>query len=195
MRDVFAAMPDSMLPMVTKNNRLDCIDFIENAMEARVRNVLGDYVTLEALTADYARFRTSASAVMEMKLLPLKGDSSSVLCVVTTAQAGEEGTALRMEDSNLRFLRPDWSVPDTVPVFSMPDVEAFMKPEKSDSIDADYDQALRSLRAFHPVRYTLSPDDDSLTVTLQTAALSIDERKAVLPRLQPLRYRWNGLGF
>ena len=27
MRDVFAAMPDSVLGIMTKNNRLDCIDF------------------------------------------------------------------------------------------------------------------------------------------------------------------------
>ena len=38
MRDVFAAMPDSVLGIMTKNNRLDCIDFIENDMEAKVRN-------------------------------------------------------------------------------------------------------------------------------------------------------------
>ena len=38
MRDVFATMPDSVLGLMTKNNRLDCIDFIENDMEAKVRN-------------------------------------------------------------------------------------------------------------------------------------------------------------
>ena len=92
MRDVFGAMPDSVLPLVSKNNRLDCIDFIENNMEAKVRNLLDEYVTLEALTNDYARFRTSASALMELKLLPTS-DSTSVLCVVTTAQMGEAGTA------------------------------------------------------------------------------------------------------
>ena len=30
MRDVFAAMPDSVLGIMTKNNRLDCIDFVES---------------------------------------------------------------------------------------------------------------------------------------------------------------------
>ncbi len=76
MRDVFASMPDSIAPMVTRNNRLDCIDYIENNMEARVRNILDEYVTLEALTADYARFRTSPSAFLELKLLPLTSSQS-----------------------------------------------------------------------------------------------------------------------
>ena len=38
MRDYFADMPDSILYVMTRNNRLDCIDFIENNMQARVRN-------------------------------------------------------------------------------------------------------------------------------------------------------------
>ena len=33
MRDVFAAMPDSVLPLVTKNNRLDCIDFMHQPLD------------------------------------------------------------------------------------------------------------------------------------------------------------------
>ena len=120
MRDVFAVMPDSVLPLVTKNNRLDCIDFIENNMEARVRNRMGEYVALEALTSTYARFRTSPLTVMEMKLLPLtvpegspesapEGTSEEspegpyLLCLVATTQTGEPNTSRRLEDSNIRF--------------------------------------------------------------------------------------------
>ena len=53
MRDVFAAMPDSVLGIMTKNNRLDCIDFIENDMEAKVRNRFDGFSVLKALTVDY----------------------------------------------------------------------------------------------------------------------------------------------
>ena len=47
MRDVFAAMPDSVLGIMTKNNRLDCIDFIENDMEAKVRNRFDGFSVLK----------------------------------------------------------------------------------------------------------------------------------------------------
>ena len=83
MRDVFAAMPDSVLPLVTKNNRLDCIDFIENNMEARVRNRMGEYVALEALTSTYARFRTSPLTVMESA------------CSFSCVSCGCEGSTVR----------------------------------------------------------------------------------------------------
>lgn len=196
MRDVFAAMPDSVLPMVSKNNRLDCIDFIENQMEARVRNVLGEYVTLEALSKDYLRFRTSSAALLEMKLLPTS-DSTAVLCLVHTAQLGGEGSSLRLEDSIIRFLNPDWtelSKQETID-FNVPDVEAFVKTAAPDSFKVDFEQAKRSLAAFHPVRMQLSPDDDTLTLTLQTASLSVDEKRAVAERLQPVVRRWNGTRF
>ena len=191
MRDVFAAMPDSVLPLVTKNNRLDCIDFIENHMEAKVRNAFDEYVTLEALTADYARFRTSPVAVMEMKLLALS-DSARVLCLVTTAETGDTASAIRLCDSNIRFLREDWSelAADSAITFAVPAVDRFIVGETADSLKADFEQALSSLRSLHPVRMSLSADEPALTLTLQTALLSKEERGAVASRLRPLVLRW-----
>ena len=179
MRDVFAAMPDSVLPLVTKNNRLDCIDFIENNMEARVRNKMGEYVTLEALTADYARFRTSDLAILEMKLLPLDSihpsslvthHSSYLLCLVTTIQTGEDGTSRRLEDSNIRFLYPDWR-PLAGPV-------PYVRPA-----DAGF------------LHMQLSPDALTLTLTPQTALMTLEEKEHLLEPPLTIGLRWNGSTF
>ena len=220
MRNVFAAMPDSVAPLVSKNNRLDCIDFIENNMEAKARNTLGEYVTLEALTADYARFRTSSASVMEMKLLPTS-DTTSVLCLVRTAQTGEPDTPRRLEDSNIQFLNPDWTPLTTaspshpssaaLPLFSLPSLSAFLLPAESASVEAvvpdgsssgspslsleTFDAALRSLASFHPVHFSLSADSATLTATLQPAYLEKAEREAIAPRLRSLTFRWNGTSF
>ena len=177
MRDVFAAMPDSLLPLVTKNNRLDCIDFIENNMEARVRNRLGEYVTLEALTADYARFRTSPSSFLELKLLPVDSihqssiinhHSSFILCLVTTIQTGEEGTSRRLEDSVIRFFTPDWH-----PLSEAP----YTRP-----VDAGF------------LLMRLSPDVPTLTLTSQTALQTLEEREQQ-PAPASVVLRWNGISF
>ena len=161
MRDVFAAMPDTVLPLVTKNNRLDCIDYIENHMTARVRNKVHEYVTLEALTSDYARFRTSTAAVMELKLLPTS-DSTAVLCMVTTAEAGEKETPRYVEDSNIRLLNADWSsLPADSPV-SVASVkqaresDGFYVTEVADSIRFAVKRAQASLKSFRPVCLRLS---------------------------------------
>jgi len=203
MRDVFAAMPDSVLPMVTKNNRLDCIDFIENNMEARVRNKVDEYVTLEALTPDYARFRTSAVAVLEMKLLPARvsatapapspADSSAsspfILCVVTTVQVGEENTSRRLEDSTIRFYHTDWMPLNNI-VFSAPSLEAYFT-----TMSPETDAARRALGSFSPIKLQLSPEHNTLTATMQTAALSADEREAIREVLKPIVMQWNGESF
>ena len=204
MRSVFAAMPDSVQPMVTKNNKLDCIDFIENNMEAKVRNKLDEYVTLETLTADYARFRTSAVSLMELKLLPTS-DSTTVLCVVTTAQVGEEGTPQRLEDSTIRFFQSDWTpLPKSLVNEEKPlDVEvstldypvsAYVN-ELIDISDADGAQAIRSLEDYHPVRMALAAEEPTLTLTLQTAQLSKEERVALAGRLHDVILRWDGRHF
>lgn len=194
MRDVFAAMPDSVLPLVTKNNRLDCIDFIENNMEAKVRNAFDEYVTLEALTSSYARFRTSAASLMELKLLPVN-DTTSILCIVTTAQMGEPDTSRRLEDSNIRFLRSDWSPLSSPLTLDQPSVASFFTVAAPDSLSADARQAYHSLLSFHPLRMQLSEDCTTLTLTLQTAYLSVAEKKAVYGLLQPLVLEWNGEKF
>jgi hypothetical protein len=200
MREVFASMPDSVLPLVTKNNRLDCIDFIENNMDARVRNKVDEYVVLEALTEDYARFRTSASAVMELKLLPFS-DSTSVLCVVTTAEAGVKESPSCVEDSNIRFLSSSWApLPAGTPslvktVKRARDSEAFFVDEVPDSLQEAYSQAHASLCSFHPVRMALSPDDYMLTLTIQPGYLASEEKKAVQGRLRTIRMAWTTQGF
>ena len=103
MRDVFAQLPDSILPLMTRNNRLDCIDFIENGMEARVKNKFNDQVVLEALTEDFLLIRTSESSNVEMKLMPLGSDT--LICVNRIYFGPTEDSDVRLYDINWRFVR------------------------------------------------------------------------------------------
>lgn len=177
MRDVFAAMPDTLLPMVTRNNRLDCIDFIENDMEARVRNKVDEYVTLEALTPNYARFRTSASAFLELKLI-----NDSLLCMVKTVEAGAD--SLRLQDSNIFFYTPEWKPLPTEHYFHMPVVEDFVA---TASLTADEARVIEALRYFCPVRIALSPDAPTLTLIPQTADLDREQRPVAKRLLRELK--------
>ena len=69
MIDVFKSMPDSMLPYLTENNRLDCIDFKEAKMKAEVQNSLSGKSELITLNAQYAALQLNAAHRMEMRLL------------------------------------------------------------------------------------------------------------------------------
>lgn len=48
----FIAMPDSLLPYLSRNNKLDLLDFIASGMKAEVTNLLGGKSEIEFATED-----------------------------------------------------------------------------------------------------------------------------------------------
>ena len=85
-KDVFSAMPDSVLPTLTRNNRLDMVDFVASGMKAEVSDVFDGKATLDTLTADYLHLTLSEAVKVEMKLLKssvaLADSSDCVVCLV-----------------------------------------------------------------------------------------------------------------
>lgn len=103
MADVFRLMPDSLLPYITHNDRLDMIDYVEAGMKAEVTNKLDGKSVLDSIDSNYLHLTLSEALVVEMGMLPveeLTEDScSNVVCVVST-YAGMEST--------LKFYTSKW---------------------------------------------------------------------------------------
>lgn len=178
MRDVFAKMPEEMLPFVTENNRLDCIDFIENNMQARAKNRFDENVELKKLTDNYLLFQTSEIGQLEMKLYQ-QTDSTAIICVVETVLGP-------VADSNIRFYDQSWnSVSMYDAQVSRPAVEAFF-PNVPDEKRTDIDDALAELRDLLLMEARLSPTDNTLTWTLSVDELSKDKKKAAQECVQPV---------
>lgn len=180
MRDVFAQLPDSVLPLMTRNNRLDCIDFIENGMEARVKNRFGEHVVLDSLTSDYLLLQASASSYVEMKLILQSGDT--LICVNRTYL----GPA---EDSEVRLYDMEWNYVRTI---SRPSLEHFLK--KADEIQpwqAEMADTMRMIRAeaeFLPlISAALSPHTPEICWTLQSQEFSRDIKKVADRYLQKVK--------
>ena len=151
MRDIFAQAPDSIFPLMTKNNKLDCIDFIENNMRARVKNKFDTYSELTMLTNDYLRLQQSEKSMVEMKIF-----SDSLLCMVHTFL----GPAA---DSEVSFYNLNWE-PVSYPL-ERPKADDFFPPET----DAEVSGLLRQLPL---IKAALSPEDTTLTWELQTTELT-----------------------
>ena len=58
-RDIFKQMPDSLMPYLSQNNRLDFIDFLDSHMKAEVRNTLGGTSEMTALADDSLTMKPS----------------------------------------------------------------------------------------------------------------------------------------
>ena len=109
MSEALKSMPDSLMPYLTHNNRLDCIDFCEANMKAEVRNAFDGKSELVQLTTNYALFRMNDASVVELCLLNADSnhvDSSDagnqqVICMIHTC-----GTDLR--ESVISFYTTSW---------------------------------------------------------------------------------------
>lgn len=181
MRDVFAAMPDSVLGLMTKNNRLDCIDFIENNMEAKVRNRFDGYTVLTTMTDDYMDLQLTASCRVEMKLLPV-ADSLSYVCMVCTYSSP-------VPESVLALYTTDWKAVASDIVPEKPAYEAFW--HTNDTMDVEEVKALQHLQDMRFVTAQLNKDDLSLTFTLQPGEVDKEPAERMKAVLRPVTYRWS----
>ena len=185
MRDVFATMPDSVLALMTKNNRLDCIDFIENDMEAKVRNRFDGFTVLKALTVDYLDLQLTKNCRVEMKLLPA-GDSLNYICLSRTYSGP-------VPESVVELYTADWR--------EMPGAEWIPRPAyadfwtEHDSVDAEEAERLQRLQDMRFVQASLQPDDMRLTYTLQPGEVEKEEAGRMEELLRPVVYEWDGRRF
>ncbi len=151
MKDLFATSPESIFPLLTLNNKLDCIDFAEANMETRVRNRFGDNIYLDTLTQDYMKLRESEISYIEMKIV------DSLLCVVRTYNGPEP-------DSHVAFYNLHWEPQEKTLV--RPQVTDFLPNEEQDP------DVLSELQGLTLMRASLSPDTYCLTWAIQTGELS-----------------------
>ena len=82
LKDVFKQMPDSLMPYLTTNNRLDFIDFLDSNMKAEVANMTGGTSEMTALTDDSLSIRMSDALRVDMLLLNLDEPVDSIRQVI-----------------------------------------------------------------------------------------------------------------
>ena len=179
-KEVFAAAPDSIFPLLTTNNRLDCIDLIENNMKATVKNKLEQKAEMTALTDSYLQIKPSERSVVEIKML-----NDSVFCLINTCL----GPA---PDSRISFFTRDWK--PYAMTFPTPHASDFWK-SVPDSLAREANFAQRSLEDLLLIQISADKENTELTLTIQTSELSGKEKEIAQKYVQPLRYRWNGKGF
>ena len=104
MRDVFKQMPDSLVPYLDANNRLDFIDFIDSGMLSEVTNSLGGKSVMQKLTDDALQIQLTESSSLSMRLLDVSEQVDSVnqiVCFIRTY-----GSDLR--ESQISFYSVKW---------------------------------------------------------------------------------------
>lgn len=179
-KDVFASAPDSIFPLLTTNNRLDCIDLKENNMKATVKNKLEQKAEMTTLTDSYLQIKPSERSVVEIKML-----NDSVFCLINTCL----GPA---PDSRISFFTRGWKPYETT--FPMPHATDFWA-SVPDSLARDASFAQRSQEDILLIQISADKESTELTLTIQTSELSGKEKEIAQKYVKPLRYKWNGKDF
>lgn len=180
MRQWLVAMPDSVMPLLTKNNCLDFIDFHDAHMEAVVTNRMEGKSRLDTLTDDFLRINYTKSTDVAMKLLPVN-DTTDVLCMVTTVKAA-------VDDSRIAFYNSQWQPLDAASYVDEPSLADFRSTLQGDSASWAWSKLDIFFRTYH-----LSAEDADLRCVLTaTDCLSEEDRAEVAPyvRREPITYRW-----
>ena len=105
-RDVFKQMPDSLMPYLTANNRLDFIDFMDSDMKASVTNLTGGTSEMTALTDDSLSIRMSDALRVDMMLMNLDEPADSIYQVVVFIETFLTDTIYG--ESACKFYTVDW---------------------------------------------------------------------------------------
>ena len=106
LRDVFRQIPDSLMPTLSVNNRLDFIDFMDSNMKAAVRNQLGGMSEMTALTDDSLSVRMSDALRIDIMLLTLDEPIDTIRQVVVFAESFLTDSVYG--ETVVKFYTPDW---------------------------------------------------------------------------------------
>lgn len=185
MREMFKAMPDSVLPLLSEINRLDMIDFIDGGMKAAVRNRLDGMSELEYIDGRYLRMKYTSRSDVEMRLFHYR-DSVPLICVVHTVESG-------LHDSRVRFYDSEWRPVDSRRILVPPVLDDFL----SDGLKRDSIASFRTASEIRSVRASLSPESDWIAFEYTGLGfLNTDSvRYAGYVGKSPLNYVWDGKRF
>ena len=117
MREIIKSMPDTIVPYLTENNRLDLIDFIDSGMKAEVSNMLGGKSEMSKLTDRYTYITLNEASTLQLRLLDMEipvDSANQIVCLVQTY-----GTNVR--ESKITFYSLKWRRLPTTDYIVLPD--------------------------------------------------------------------------
>ena len=181
-RELFAEMPDSILPLLSKVNRLDMLDFMDSGLDAIVKNNLDGNSELVEMNDGYMKIRYTANSELVLKLF-FGRDSVPVIALVHTVVLD------KLRSSLVDFYSPGWYGIDRNRVFLKPGVADFVRPDRKDC-----KKKLKNSGIQVPVAIEVSADGCGFDVSCSGTELYDDDicNFSDCMRETPLCYVWNG---
>lgn len=184
LKTAFIQMPDSIMPLLTRNDRMDFLDYMDNGMTPKVRNRLGGESVMSFMDGSHLTVQVTNESVFDMFLLEKK-DGSTLICVINTVNPG-------YADSRIGFYDDAWNSVASEQFLERPSLGDFITPKalKLDSVNVLFDQSLLRLSSAEYRDGSLFFRYTSLGYIGEDAIKFQDYF-----RQDPIEYRWNGKRF
>lgn len=183
LKDLWVSMPDSLLPTLDRNLRLELVELEEMGVKSNVKNLLGEDCEMDTLTNDYLECTTSKVARLQMIYLPSSA-ADSILCVIKTFNAPSK-------ESEIRFYDQGWH---SLPVTSyltkdQYSLGCYIKP-KSDTMRVEEYEELKS--KLEPVMFVTEflPTAQAFRVQVSLPLLSNEDKLKVQSILVQRKFKW-----
>lgn len=184
LRTLFLNMPDSIMPTLTRSDRMDFLDFKDIGMKARATNKLGGESVMTELSERMLSVTTSGSGKVDMVLLPRK-NGSNLICIIKTVTA-------RYDDSRLEFYNENWTPVDAKKLIKLPRFDDYLTREalRQDSLSYFKKLSILRLQSITAVENALEFRYTSLDYIGEDA-----DRYRSWIKSDPIIYTWTGKRF
>ena len=134
LRSVFKQMPDSVIPYLSTNNRLDFLDFMDSQMKAEVTNNFGGKSQMTLLTDTLITIRLNEACTVDLLWLDTEGSPvDSCNCVVALVRTIGLESEVRETDAP-EFYSVKWRRLESQPVLATAGRERLSKRIKQSNI-------------------------------------------------------------
>lgn len=183
-RRAFIEMPSMTLDMLSKNTRLDMLDYYDNdSIFMAPNNQMGE-AFLEKVTPDYLSVRITPASRMQFKVLPVGNGNEILMTIYTT---GEDGSA---RDSEIKFYDASLNPLPSAGYFRAPRIKDFFDLKGKGITLKEIEETL----PFQAYAFEAQPGTTDLTGMISIDdILTVEEAKTIFPLARPaVTYVWDG---
>lgn len=186
---LLCSMPDSIVPQLNKNLRIELIELKEMGVRSEVTNLLNSSTQLDTLTNNYLHLSIDSLMSLQIKKLPYE-DKDTILCIIKsyTFPSGE---------SEISFHHQDWS---TIPATSIMEGNNIQEwagelMTRPDTMPENQFLELSQLIEPQMIQAELSPDDNTITFHLSTPFVGKDKKEQIDTILLQRKLKWQESSF
>ena len=184
MRDVWLSMPDTLVPYLDEQNRVDMLDALEVKDGTDVVGKLQETSHIDVLTSQFISVSLNESSTLQMRLLP--SDADTLVCVVRTYFAPQA-------ESEITFYNTKWENAVGSYIDTINQDVFFQRPESMS--ESRFSALVFIYKECLLVRATLDAAEPRLLLRCSSPTITADEQKEFEPALVQISLKWDGKTF